>query len=225
VADAVPDSGSDGCRPTDLVAVTRSCIVTIKIWYKMENGKFVRVSEEEAKARVRYKARGYPAIDWNNVSHRLASSTYMKRALGVTSENWEEWMENVESRRRRGGTQTIWRLVQRTEEQPESIRGPVRQENVWEVPGYYGTRGLKLIFEHLTKYFSGYVELRTAYLNQCRAFGSIQDGRHDERRYTQAVLAAELGIELIREDMDGTRKDAKKVMMESQELGKLVHPK
>lgn len=156
---------------------------------------FCRLHKRKDAENVR-SSKGYPKVDWTILESRFSKhEERLGRILeGEQSSHYaDRLMEHVEA----GKNRTLLRT----------------EENL--TPGYYGPRGLRVMADYIVERFSETLRKRT-----------IEDHLISSRGYSgyvQAVLVPELAVHLIMDDMHISESEARKVMLESSDLGELVH--
>ncbi|KAH8905329.1 hypothetical protein BR93DRAFT_970128 [Coniochaeta sp. PMI_546] len=146
-------------------------------------------------ARQTWVDRGYPDINWSKLDERISKHhKFMEDILkGEASHYGTLFGRNVKA----GKNKTLLKTDQNL------------------TPGYYGSRGARVMTENLIDRFSSL--LRKV---------AVQDRLVSARGHTafvQFVLVPELAVRLIMEDMDVPAEKARRIMEESQKVGNLLN--
>jgi hypothetical protein len=147
-------------------------------------------------AREIWKMRGYPEVGWSQLETRIAAHhSYLESLInGASSHFGERLREKIKT----GQNRTLFT----TDEYP--------------VPGYYGLRGMSTMTENIVDAFSRLLRERAPRDRLISARGHTG--------YVQSVLVPELGVRLIKEDMNITDdNEARAVMRESRALGIILN--
>ena len=88
-----------------------------------------------------------------------------------------------------------------------------QEDNLY--PGYYGPRGFNLMSDYLVEEFGGMLKEK--------AVGDRVISGRGSAAFIQAVLVAELAVQLIMEDMGVDANVARELMEGSKAIGELVH--
>ncbi|KAF2717417.1 hypothetical protein K431DRAFT_288556 [Polychaeton citri CBS 116435] len=148
-------------------------------------------------ARETWQERRYPDIDWKNLSNRLAEhNDHLLDVLAskVPSSFARSMAERVQKRRRSG--------------KPGGI------------VGYYGPRGEKIMVDHILADLDEDLRLHAAGSDLVTTRGTAGG----VTGLVTTVLASELALQLIKQDLNMDDEGAKVVIAESEELGELLHP-
>lgn len=189
--------------------------------------RFCRYHKQHT-ARLLWKERGYPEIDWDKLGQRIRSrkhSAHLRRVLnGETDSMYRKQLEETLKGRSKS-------LLQSVKDDPNKKGASV---------GYYGPRGEKLMYdtcpctllilrlrlthrrtEHIVATFAD--ELRNhATKDRLVAAAGVSGGVSG---FVQAVLVPELAASLVSEDLGPkSERKAVDVVAESAELGELLHP-
>lgn len=146
-------------------------------------------------ARQTWVDRGYPDINWSRLDERIAEHhKYLEGILNGGASHFSALFgKNVKA----GKNKTLLKTDQNL------------------TPGYYGSRGARVMTENLIDHFSSL--LRKI---------AVQDRLVSARGHTafvQFVLVPELAVRLIMEDMDVPAESARTIMEESQRVGDLLN--
>ncbi|PQK09480.1 hypothetical protein BB8028_0001g15500 [Beauveria bassiana] len=158
--------------------------------------RFCQLHKQRA-AEQTWRDLGYPTIDWDASEARFAAHREHLHAVivdGRGSHFREAHARNVE----KGSARTMLR----------------RDENF--NPGYYGPRGFNAMCDFLVRTFGDALKDRAVDDKVIAGRGSAA--------FIQAVLVAELGVQLIMEDMELSETEARQVMEDSKGIGELVQP-
>ncbi|KAK5657097.1 hypothetical protein OQA88_3625 [Cercophora sp. LCS_1] len=138
---------------------------------------------------------GYPDINWGTLEKRIAEQHgYLKSILqGTKCYYGDMFSQKIKS----GQNKTMLK----SEENP--------------TPGYYGTRGFRVMSEIIVSNFSSLLRKRAVQDRLVSARGHTA--------YVQAVLVPELAVQLIKEDMSVGAEEARSIMNESVWVGELLN--
>ena len=153
-------------------------------------------------ARQDWKRSGYPEIDWTNLNRRIEKChARIEELLQNPRESFyrNALRENVRS----GKNRTLKQAVM----QHEDMTGLSL--------GYYGSRGAKLIVDNIIAHFSS--KLRRLTQSDRLISTSGVSG------YVQAVLAPEVAVMLIMDDMKTDAEGARNILGQSIEMGNLLN--
>lgn len=144
-------------------------------------------------------SRGYPAIDWGSLDERISKHhRFLGSLLNGTSSYYREILsECVKSGKNR------------------TLKQSMMSSDMPAGPGYYGSRGLRAMSENIMNKFSPQLRRIAVRDRLVAARGVIG--------YVQAVLVPELAVQLIREDMEVTTEEARRIMSESVGLGDILN--
>lgn len=156
--------------------------------------RFCRMHQKQT-ARDDWQLKGYPDIDWDVLPDRLARHHDLLLSI-VNGERDSPFRDALAEDIRKGKSRTL--------RQEENLN-----------PGYYGPRGFNLMCDFLVTNFGD--------LLKDRAVNDVVIAGRGSAAFIQAVLVAELAVELIKEDMSVGLAEARTVFHESKELGEFVH--
>jgi hypothetical protein len=156
--------------------------------------RFCRMHQKQT-ARDDWQLAGYPDINWDTLPDRLARHHDLLLSI-VNGERTSPFRDALAEDIRKGKSRTL--------RQEENLN-----------PGYYGPRGFNLMCDFLVTNFSD--------LLKDRAVSDVVIAGRGSAAFIQAVLVAELAVELIKEDMSIGDAEARTVFHESKELGEFVH--
>jgi hypothetical protein len=169
----------------------------LKRWGSMntrQQERFCR-SHRKTAAEKRWNSKGYPEIDWEKLESRIAAHhDFIKNLLDGAECHYRKAFEELVAA---GKGRSLRKM----------------ESNL--IPGYYGSRGLNMISDHVIREFSEPLSER-----------SVNDGLISKRGTTafiQSVIVPELTVKLIMEDMSINDEKARNVLSESTNIGELVH--
>ncbi|UKZ73132.1 hypothetical protein TrVFT333_000773 [Trichoderma virens FT-333] len=143
---------------------------------------------------VTWESKSYPKVDWASLEDRFKK--HHKHLVDI--------IDGEESHYRTTLADKIEQHQARTMEKEENLN-----------PGYYGPRGFNMMCDYLVKEFSDMLKKKAVHDKVIASRGSAV--------FIQSVLVAELGVQLIMEDMDVSPEKARQILEESKALGELVH--
>jgi hypothetical protein len=149
---------------------------------------------KKVEAKDLWRSRGYPDIDWKALDSRISDHcNYLERIL-------------------KGGRSHFGDLLAR--DIKEGINRNLMKADFNCSPGYYGTRGFRVMQESIFDRFSSLLRKR-----------AVEDSLVSSRGYSlyvQAVLVPELAVRLVMEDMGVEAKEARQILEESAWIGELL---
>ncbi|KAI4138661.1 MAG: hypothetical protein LQ341_004567 [Variospora aurantia] len=149
-----------------------------------------------------WKAKGYPSVDWTSFPQRLAK--YDSALTDVLSGTTSSFYRNAyEDQVKAGGNRTLQQTLMSGSNSEDLKRG------------YYGTKGARMIMDHLMLRFAARIRRRAATDKLVSAAGVAG--------FVQAVLAPELVVMLVKDDMQVDEEQARVVLEESSEIGHLLN--
>ncbi|EHK26362.1 uncharacterized protein TRIVIDRAFT_128478, partial [Trichoderma virens Gv29-8] len=151
-------------------------------------------SHRKKSAMVTWESKSYPKVDWASLEDRFKKH----------HEHLVDIINGEESHYRTALADKIEQHQARTMEKEENLN-----------PGYYGPRGFNMMCDYLVKEFSDMLKKKAVHDKVIASRGSAV--------FIQSVLVAELGVQLIVEDMDVSPEKARQILEESKALGELVH--
>jgi hypothetical protein len=169
----------------------------LKKWGTMntrQQERFCR-SHRKTTAEKKWNSKGYPEIDWEKLESRIAAHHGFIEKL----------LNGGECYYRRSFEELVAAGKGRSLRKMES--------NL--TPGYYGSRGLNTISEHVIRRFSDLLSER-----------SVNDSLMTKRgttAFVQSVIVPEVAVQLIMEDLSLDDVEARDVLIESSNIGELVH--
>lgn len=149
-----------------------------------------------------YAARGYPEIKWHIISLQFAQFDLDLDDI-LEDRKSSHFRNRLEDRIASGRN----RNLHQTMTSNSNIEGLS--------PGYYGTKGARLMNDYITQQFSE--KLRTL------AGSDKLIGAAGVAGYIQAVLVPELATLLVKDDMDVGVERAREILVESTEVGDLLN--
>ena len=155
--------------------------------------KFCR-SHQKQSAKDKWNEKGYPIIDWSALAKRF--QRHHDILLDVVN-----------------GQSSFFRDALATDIKAGKSRTLRKEEDF--TPGYYGPRGFNMMSDYLVTQFSDLLKERAVSDRVIAGRGSAA--------FVQAVLVAELAVQLIKEDMNVGDDEARNVLAESKEVGEIVH--
>ncbi|KAI9172030.1 hypothetical protein HJFPF1_01522 [Paramyrothecium foliicola] len=141
-----------------------------------------------------WKTRKYPTIEWLQLEERL--SKHREFLLDIVN-----------------GKPSHFRTRLADDIGAGKARSLKKEGNL--NPGYYGPRGFNIMSDYLVQEFSDLLKQRAVDDRVIAGRGSAA--------FIQAVLVAELGVQLISEDLNVSVDEARNIMEESKALGEMVH--
>ncbi|KAK5135413.1 hypothetical protein LTR08_005355 [Meristemomyces frigidus] len=171
--------------------------------------RFCRYHKQHS-ARQTWKDRGYPDIDWDGFRARLQKRNHTSHLRRIISGETESvYRMQLEKTLKKGGNKS---LLQAASDMSDKKGASV---------GYYGPRGEKLMTEHVLANFADALRDH-ATKDRLVSVAGVSGGVSG---FVQAVLVPELAVSLVSEDLGSTNvQSAVAVLVESAELGELLHP-
>ena len=149
-----------------------------------------------------WREKGYPDIAWDDFDKRL--DMYHDRIEMLLDDNQSSYYRNVlEDKVRKGKNRTLRQALI----QGDGMEGLV--------PGYYGTKGGKLIVDNIIARFSMKLRRLDRFDKLISAAGTSG--------YVQAVLAPEMAVMLVMDDMKTDEEGAREILRESVDIGNLLN--
>jgi hypothetical protein len=160
-------------------------------------------------ARQIWQERGYPEIKWDSLEKRVRA--HHDRLLAVLEKrSTSVYRDRLQKRVDSGSTRSAAAAYN-----PSSS-----DDGELEIkPGYYGSKGEKLMTEHILLHFAD--ELRDLAVSDSLIGASGVAG--GVSGFVQAVLVPEVAVALVKEDMKVDDKGARAILKESLELGELLN--
>jgi hypothetical protein len=160
-------------------------------------------------ARKSWRDRGYPDIKWEGFDKRLRGhhdrlvAVLEKRSPSVYRTRLQKLVDS-------GTTRSFKAALSADNSDNDELEIK---------PGYYGSRGEKLMTEHILSHFAD--ELRDlAVSDSLMGASGIAGGVSG---FVQAVLVPEVAVALVEEDMSVSEQRAREILKESWELGELLN--
>ena len=149
-----------------------------------------------------WEERGYPEIDWERLHDRL--NKYHSRLEQLLDHNGTSFYRNVLEDVVRSGKN---RTLRQTMMQGEAMEGLT--------PGYYGSKGAKIMYNNIIDALSSKLR-RLGHKDKLITASGVSG-------YVQAVLAPELAVMLVMDDMKVGEDRARDILRESVDLGHLLN--
>jgi hypothetical protein len=169
----------------------------LKKWGTMntrQQERFCR-SHRKTMAEKKWSSKGYPEIDWEKIDLRISEHhDLIKDILNGADCHFRKTFEEMVA----AGKGRALRKM---------------ESNL--TPGYYGSRGLNTISEHVIREFSELLSKR-----------SVKDRLISKRgttAFVQSVIVPEVAVQLIMNDMSLDDAEARDVLTDSSNMGELVH--
>ncbi|RDW78081.1 hypothetical protein BP5796_05933 [Coleophoma crateriformis] len=156
--------------------------------------KFCR-SHQKKSAKTKWQSKGYPEINWDELDSRVSKQHTLIKVLI------------------RGGPCYYRTALDRAVKSGK--HRTLKEMSSGLVPGYYGSRGLRVMQENIMKNFSALLKERAMKDRLISARGVPS--------FVQAVLVLEVACVLIMEDMKIEEEEARTVLKDSIRLGELVN--
>lgn len=193
-----PDKEGDGGAQCPWCGAT----VDMKLLKDFSNGKRLNVRlqtkfcEEHRKksAMATWESKAYPDVEWASLEARFKK--HQARLLDIIN-----------------GEESFYRTALAEKIEQGQGRSMKKEENL--NPGYYGPRGFNMMCDYLVKEYSDMLKKKAVHDKVIAGRGSAA--------FIQAVLVAELGVQLIMEDMLVSPEEARHILEESKPIGDLVH--
>jgi len=200
LAARVPDQGDCPMRCGKMLP--RSLLDTLSLTASFKEQRRFCQRHQIEDARLAWKTRKYPNIDWDDFSNRLESHDRTVKRFFENADRLH-FRRLMADRLKSGKSRNLLQQLKNDELGNLGV-------------GYYGTKGHDLITNHISKAFAGELRSRAASDNVMSAQGAMA--------YVQEVLVPELATVLIKEDLNVNEGEARRVMRESTEIGDLLHP-
>ncbi|QYS94458.1 Restriction of telomere capping protein 4 [Trichoderma simmonsii] len=193
-----PDKEGDGGAQCPWCGAT----VDMKLLKDFSNGKRLNVRlqtkfcEEHRKksAMKTWESKAYPEVEWSTLESRFKK--HQTHLLDIIN-----------------GEESFYRTRLAAKIEQGQGRSMKKEENL--NPGYYGPRGFNMMCDYLVKEYSDMLKKKAVHDKVIAGRGSAA--------FIQAVLVAELGVQLIMEDMLVSPEEARHILEESKPIGDLVH--
>ncbi|QSZ33919.1 hypothetical protein DSL72_005493 [Monilinia vaccinii-corymbosi] len=153
------------------------------------------LSHQRKSARSDWKSKGYPDIDWTTLDSRISNHhAFIKKIIGGASCHSRSILdETIKAGKDRNLMKSTTNLI----------------------PGYYGSRGLRLISENIMSKFTPKLKERAPIDRLIAARGPTA--------FVESVVIPEVTVLLIQEDMKVDEEGAREILKESCEMGDLVN--
>ncbi|RAL66186.1 hypothetical protein DID88_005858 [Monilinia fructigena] len=153
------------------------------------------LSHQRKSARSDWKSKGYPDIDWATLDSRIASHhAFIKKIIGGASCHSRSLLDaTIRAGKDRNLMKSTTNLI----------------------PGYYGSRGLRLMSENIMNKFTPKLKKRAPIDRLIAARGPTA--------FVESVVVPEVTVLLIKEDMKVDDEAAREIIKESCEIGDLVN--
>lgn len=155
--------------------------------------KFCEAHKKKS-AMATWKSKSYPQVEWASLETRFKS--HRGRLLAIIN-----------------GEESHYRTALADKIELGQARSMKKEENL--TPGYYGPRGFNMMGDYIVKEFGDMLKKKAVHDKVIAGRGSAV--------FIQSVLVAELGVQLIMEDMHVSPEEARSILEESKALGDLVH--
>ena len=151
---------------------------------------------------VEWREKGFPEIQWHIFDERLCS--YHPQLDDLLQSSEPSFYRNLLQDTVRSGKN---RTLRQTVMQSEDMGGLV--------PGYYGSRGAKAMVDNIIARYSSKLR-RMGHSDKLISTSGVSG-------YVQAVLAPELAVMLVMDDMRTDQHGAREILRESVEIGNLLN--
>ncbi|KAL7958671.1 RTC4-like domain-containing protein [Trichoderma compactum] len=193
-----PDKEGDGGAQCPWCGAT----VDMKLLKDFSNGKRLNVrlqtkfceQHRKKSAMAAWESKAYPDVEWASLEARFEK--HQARLLDIIN-----------------GEESFYRTALAEKIEQGQGRSMKKEENL--NPGYYGPRGFNMMCDYLVKEYSDMLKKKAVHDKVIAGRGSAA--------FIQAVLVAELGVQLIMEDMLVSPEEARHILEESKPIGDLVH--
>lgn len=153
------------------------------------------MSHQRKSARSDWKNKGYPEIDWATLDSRIAGHhAFIRKIIGGASCHSRNILdETIRAGKDRNLMKSTTNLI----------------------PGYFGSRGLRLMTENIMEKFTSKLKKRAPVDRLIAARGPTA--------FVESVIVPEVTVLLIKEDMNVDEEEAREILEESCEMGDLVN--
>ncbi|KAH0544483.1 hypothetical protein FGG08_001381 [Glutinoglossum americanum] len=162
--------------------------------------KFCRAHKQRS-AKAEWAVRGYPDIKWDDLQVRIKKYHSMLEDV-LEGRKFSYFKENLEAKIRSGRNRTLAQSMMSSDFQTLT-------------PGYYGSRGSRIMMEAVMSRFSARIR-KLAPKDRLISSGGVSG-------YVQAVMVPELAVQLVQEDMGLDSDAARKVLVDSVDIGDLLN--
>ena len=174
--------------PDTLQNFSKGAFMTIR-----KQRRFCAMHKQD-EARAEWKAKGYPEMDWAGLEARIAPhEAYLKGVLL--------------------GQQCHYRDLMARDAEGGNNRN-LADADFDKIPGYYGTKGFRIMQEGMFKRFTKLLKKRST-------VDKLISGR-GYSMYVQAVMVPELAVKLVMEDMGVGEEGARRILEESAWVGDML---
>ncbi|KAL9579025.1 MAG: hypothetical protein Q9203_006874 [Teloschistes exilis] len=149
-----------------------------------------------------WSTRGYPTIDWHVFAKRLPG--YEDKIVEILNGSRRSFYRNAFEDQVKSG-------VNRTLQQSIMSGSGLEGLNV----GYYGTKGARILMDFTMSHFASRIR-RLASSDKLVSTGGVAG-------FVQAVLAPELAVMVVKDDMKVDDEQAREILRESSEVGNLLN--
>ncbi|KAL8686824.1 MAG: hypothetical protein Q9218_006840 [Villophora microphyllina] len=149
-----------------------------------------------------WRKRGYPTIEWHRFARRLPR--YEDKIVEILNGSRRSFYRNAFEDQVRSG-------MNRTLQQSMMSGSGWEGLNV----GYYGTKGARILMDYTMSKFASRIR-RLASIDRLVSAGGVSG-------FVQAVLAPELAVMLVKDDMKVEEEQAREILKESSEVGNLLN--
>ncbi|KAL8663903.1 MAG: hypothetical protein Q9202_003452 [Teloschistes flavicans] len=166
-----------------------------------EQVQFCKVHKIRSAEQV-WKTRGYPSIDWHDLVERLPG--YEDKMVEILNGCRRSFYRNAFEDQVKSG-------MNRTLQQSMMSGSGWEGLNV----GYYGTKGARILMDYTMSHFASRIR-RLASTDKLVSTGGVAG-------FVQAVLAPELAVMVVKDDMKVDDEQAREILNESSEVGNLLN--
>ncbi|KAG6017432.1 hypothetical protein E4U54_007268 [Claviceps lovelessii] len=141
-----------------------------------------------------WQQKEYPRVEWDSLDRRFLSH--------------RDWLLAIIN-----GRPSHFRTIHKKNVESGKARSMKKEGNM--NPGYYGPRGFNIMCDYLVEEFGDLLKKKAIDDKVIAGRGSAS--------FIQNVLVAELAVQMIREDMHVSEKEAIDILEDSKALGELIH--
>ncbi|KAL8743913.1 MAG: hypothetical protein Q9190_003778 [Brigantiaea leucoxantha] len=166
-----------------------------------EQARFCRAHKVRSAERD-WEEKGYPSIDWPALQQRLR--VYGERIDDLLRGNKNSFYRNAFQDQVSSG-------------KDRTLQQALMSGNGWEglMMGYYGSKGARVIMEYIMSTFAARIRRRAAH-DQLISTAGVSG-------FVQAVLAPELAVMLVKDDMKVDDEEARVILRDSTGVGNLLN--
>lgn len=202
-------SVSSAALPTTVPCPMCKALVDRKFLESFGNGQRLRSRQalrfceahQQRTAEEQWVTTGYPTIDWNGLEKRLVKLHDDVLAILEQSQP-STYRERLEGRIAAGVSKSV-------------LRDPLGADSKHCLPGYYGSRGGRIMAEHIMTKLGKPLRQKSRSDKIFKVVGMPG--------YVQAVLVPEMARRLVMEDMNLDIDEAQRMMEESAAIGELLN--